>query len=94
MAELEKVIRGLECCTETDDCNSCPYFEKPEYCSEDVLMRDAIALLKEQEAVKPKVVNADDFLWAHWYVCGSCENPIDPEDKFCRHCGKAVKWDD
>ena len=49
MPDREKVIRGLECCTETDDCNSCPYFEKPEYCSEDVLMRDALALLKEQE---------------------------------------------
>ena len=27
-----------------------------------------------------------------FYVCGKCEEAIDPGDKYCRHCGKAVKW--
>lgn len=55
---------------------------------------DAIALLK-QEAVEPK--KEDDgkpepwTVW--WYVCGDCGQPIDKMDRFCRRCGKAVKWE-
>ncbi len=62
MADLDKVIKGLECCThdiplsnnvhKTDFCKECPYYN-PEYSycfSQETLMRDALALLKEQEA--------------------------------------------
>lgn len=28
------------------------------------------------------------------YACGACESPIDLGDRYCRRCGKAVKWDD
>ena len=28
-----------------------------------------------------------------WYVCGACKAPINPGDKYCHECGKAVKWD-
>ena len=53
--DREKVIKGLECCHDTVDCRHCPY---PCYCEyadawPKQLMTDALALLKEQEAVKP-----------------------------------------
>lgn len=57
---------------------------------------DALNLLKEQEAVEPYVAgNGKSFETAEtwWYECGNCNKPIDPNDKFCRHCGKAVKWE-
>lgn len=100
MADREKVMRGLEHCLAQDDfeCVGCPY-DKDEGCvsmplekCRSMLKCDALALLKEQEAVAPNIVNSDVF-WSCWYVCGSCDNPIDPGDKFCRHCGKAVKWE-
>ena len=27
-----------------------------------------------------------------WYVCGECHTTISSGDKFCRECGRAVKW--
>jgi len=48
-------------------------------------------LLKEQEAV-PVIQReiAHMFFWC----CGSCGVAITDGDKFCRNCGKAVKWND
>ena len=52
---------------------------------------DAIALLKEQEAVKPVLVG-------NMWECGNCHTPVgiyldDVRDDFCRKCGRAVKWE-
>ena len=61
MPDREKVIKGLECCTcdlpldnkvhFSDLCELCPYYnKKTDYCFRKVeLMRDALALLKEQQ---------------------------------------------
>lgn len=52
MTELEKVVKGLECCITTctlDECEKCPYIGKRDFvrieCETD-LLRDALALLK------------------------------------------------
>ena len=50
---------------------------------------DAIALLKEQEAVP--VVQREVMHMLFW-CCGSCGVAITEGDKFCRMCGKKVKW--
>ena len=50
MANREKIIKGLECCTNISmkcEEEKCPYWKNDD-CSDD-LMRDAISLLKEQE---------------------------------------------
>ena len=64
---------------------------------------DALALLKEQEAVEPeyggdmegeqirKQQYPENGTW--WYECGYCRTPIDYRDRFCRHCGRPVKWE-
>lgn len=56
---------------------------------------DALALLKDQEAVEPKKENDGTpepwTMW--WYVCGDCGQPIDKIDRYCRGCGKQVKWE-
>ena len=53
---------------------------------------DAIlTLLKEQEAVP--VIQREVAHMLVW-CCGSCGVPITDGDKFCRMCGKGVKWDD
>lgn len=51
--DREKIIKGLECCTEWDSCNKCPYETSNEYDIAECtlsLHTDALALLKEQEA--------------------------------------------
>lgn len=61
MAELEKTIKGLECCTydlpldnkvhKSDICKNCPYYNpETSHClNTDYLMKDALELLKDQK---------------------------------------------
>lgn len=48
-------------------------------------------LLKAQEPVKPICGRNIRPTW--WYVCGACHEEIESKDKYCRHCGKAVRWE-
>jgi len=50
---------------------------------------------KEQEAFEPTIANAEnhDGHTSHWYQCGACMFPIDKGDRYCRHCGRPVKWE-
>ena len=103
MINRDKVIKGLECCmdyvNEFGDCNApvngCPY--TIDECSTAVA-RDALEYIREleeaREPVKPDKQHSDGGWCTWWYACGSCHGAIDYKDKFCRYCGKAVKWDD
>ena len=54
---------------------------------------EAVELLKEQEAVRPEREHSGGgTTW--WNVCGNCRTAINPNDKFCHECGRAVKWND
>ena len=46
---------------------------------------EAIAMLTPAEME----VEGGGSTW--WYVCPVCHTAIDPNDKFCRQCGQAVK---
>lgn len=90
MTDREKAVTGLKCLmTEDVQCDECPYV-RSDYCIESIA-RDAFALLREQEPVKPKEymsrVNRTE------YLCGACDSGILFGDEFCRHCGRKVKWD-
>ena len=63
MAELEKVIKGLEHCNHHSPiCKECPYItedmtdENETQCF-DVLSRDALELLKEYKSIKETISN-------------------------------------
>lgn len=95
MPDREKVIKGLERCHSYDIimCDEgCPYY-RTVGCFES-LRKDALALLKEQEAVEP-IHNYGTFR------CGNCKNIVGYNDgkwygyqsNFCSKCGKAVKWE-
>lgn len=57
----------------------------------DLTKEEVLALLKEQEAVP--VVQRELMHMLFW-CCGSCGVAITHGDKFCRNCGKAMKWND
>ena len=81
MADREKVIRGLECCTRYEvgkrlnNCLDCPYVEPIGFnqfrCKSQEMKEDAIALLKEQEE---DIIAMSRFLEAHGWdsdsICG------------------------
>ena len=100
MGELKKVIRGLEslwkCISPVSHtCGDCPYQDNRVECKRRVIT-DALALLKEQKPITPCIRGEEGFSYNNLtkqYGCGSCGKSIDRGDEFCRHCGKAVKWD-
>ncbi len=97
MTDREKVIRGLENAKNVIE-NWIPMFEQ--YNSPAVI-DEAIALIEEQEPIKPYMDYDGQDVWR----CGKCGNSLmhpsyygaDEDAKnyirYCSHCGRAVKWD-
>lgn len=56
-------------------------------------VNSAIALLKAQEPVEA-VIGGNNYGGTWWYQCPICNYQMDRYDNYCRHCGRAVKWDD
>ena len=59
---------------------------------------DALALLKEQEAVEPEeIVNEHfpigDYRRTIGWLCGKCGKALMGDGDYCSYCGQAVKWD-
>jgi len=86
MPDREKVIKGLEICKERNYCcPKCPYYDRNAEmgCHSNELMADALALLKEQEAV----VRCKDCVRRGTYQCpvyvGGDEMCSEPDDWFC-----------
>ena len=98
MPDREKIIRGLERCLV---CNTsaitsaegekayrdCEYTVAL-YCRQDKLLRDALALLK-QEAVKPVRDKVVGRIW----LCGNCGVLITESMNYCPKCGKRIEWE-
>lgn len=99
MPDRERVVKAWEIFRDSNPYEICSGREfrairEPEYCMGQMI-EDTIALLKEQEAVEPKKESdGNPEMWASWwYVCGNCGEGIDWHDRYCWHCGRAVKWD-
>ena len=97
MDKIEKAIKGLECCIFSpgfcpDDCTYKGKGDENGYC-DDKLIKDALALLKAQEAVRPVTGLWDRDI--QLYKCGACGGEIGAGGiaKYCFHCGRKVKWD-
>ena len=114
MPDMEKVIKGFECChvmvhdlgPDKTSCGICPYKDVQTEEQIDlggieciaVLHDDALALLKEQEAVQPNDARKSSScvyssqLIGYCKKCGAKINSIDNRSA-CGKCGQAVKWD-
>ena len=85
--DRDKIIKDLEFCV------------NGHFKVELSLATKILALLKEQEAVKPVLDEQTGRLW----LCGKCgsyvgfedNDPHDPSefDKYCRKCGRPVLWE-
>ena len=98
MTDREKVIVGIEHCDRLG-CSMCPY--KPGgYSPMDCriqLMRDALAILKEQEAVEPLAKEDDSYEC----ICGAivgwdeldASGIVQARLNYCPFCGKPITWE-
>ena len=101
MPDREKVIKGLKCCSVPEGhCEECQY-KTSGYVAEctSALARDALVLLKEQEAVEPIAIKQEMFYEFYGAVacCPKCDclwiMYMDNDMHYCPECGQAVKWD-
>lgn len=101
MPDLEKVIYSIErcICHVPDACRDCAYDAGHPYneCVE-LLLRDALGLLKAQEPLKPVIKQFK--LGFHTDAvriepcCGGCGRKLETGYKYCPECGRAVKRDE
>ena len=89
MPDREKVIKGITVCfTLNSNCKDCPYDceGKVPNCTK-ALSKNALALLKEQDAVKPRVSTVEQR-------CGNCNKVIEMDGWIaCPWCGKPILWE-
>ena len=102
MADIEKVIKGLEILMngcEYIHCDDCCFYisTKPTRCGlrEEQIQEDAIALLKEQETEWEHLWDAPDGTFkGRCKKCGFVHFFIEGHDtqyKFCPECGRSAK---
>lgn len=87
----EKVIKGLECCLGTNDCDlepkkDCPY-NGMLLCAM-ALEFDVISLLKAHEPIKAANIQHDVRIGG----CPQCGYTLSMFMHYCPKCGQAVKW--
>ena len=106
MDKRERVIYDIErcICHVPDACRDCSKDKEAcgiTFACMEELLKDAMELLKEQDAIEPKKVNrymdsdekGNPFI-VETYDCGNCGKELLLNAKYCHECGKAVKWDD
>ena len=91
------LLKAQEPPTDEGIINAVYCLQNPHDCLEDEVAETrkmAMEALMAREPINAIVVNSDPSgAGSWWYACGKCNMPIDPVDKFCRHCGQAVKWE-
>ena len=107
MADIEKVIKGLKCCSTCNNCAKyCPYDDDYDDCAEctSKLTKDAFELLKEQqkkiceydELRKPKeptaVMKIKKSDDMFGGYCPCCEGTVFSVYGNCPACGQALLW--
>lgn len=90
MADRDKVIKGLTCCsnhTPGFGCSECPYeCDDMDQCIE-AITYDALELLTPVKPIRD---------WLLKWRCGNCQRRIDRwmGYVYCPECGRKVDWDD
>ena len=96
MPDREKVELGIKACWSEyfshKRCD-CPYMsDRNDRKCVERLGADALALLKEQEAVTIKKTKEHGF-GVYGGICPKCRNWIQSAHSFCGFCGQAVTWE-
>ena len=90
MTDMERVKIGLQCIIEGNiRCESCGYAidKHGHHSCQQNCASEALDMLKEQEAVEPKVSSTEQR-------CGNCNKIIEMDGwKVCPWCGKRIDWE-
>ena len=94
--DRDKIIKGLQSHIAMN-CEECPYWKY--YTCAEILLTDALELLKEQEPIllenqhKPYGIGTNAN--SPWISrCPRCDKKVEgKQTRFCKYCGQAVKWE-
>ena len=87
MPNREKVRKGIAICLSRFHCGEdCPYYNAGKTGCMESLQKDTLALLKEQEPLKP-------FRGNSGWLCSACGNLFNYPQEYCDVCGRQVNWD-
>ena len=89
MADREKVKTGI---FEMLQRNTWKDIDKERHRFQPVL-NDALAMLKEQEAVEPILIREGRNKHYNDYVCPRCDNEVVYEQNYCSECGVRFLWE-
>lgn len=89
MSDIEKVIRGLECCTSDMDCvDNCPYFpecwDEPADMLGEAARLDALKILKEMKGKQIEIVRCKE--------CKNSSKSLSPYREFGRWCTRHDRY--
>ena len=100
MADMEKVVKGIEICLKDDGCKGCPYYKHDNayFCGIMEILTDALELLKSKPQ-KGHWVEKEDYNLDTYYdcsVCGESWTTIEGTQwdngmNFCPHCGADMR---
>lgn len=74
------------------DCNNDHTKMFPVWIERQIDAQPTIAMLKEQEAVKPKSKVRHGANAQIQHFCGNCNSMLHGKPNFCSECGKGVLW--
>ena len=57
----------------------------------DTTVRQDWCPLKAWDPLAPEI-EGGSVTW--WWVCGECHGEVGSRDKYCRHCGREIAWDE
>ena len=86
--DSEKVIKELENLQDSIATNRMPDAHKAIG-----MISDAIAILKEREAVVPTLIREGRNKNYNDYVCPRCDNEVVYEQNYCSECGIPFLWE-
>lgn len=91
-----KIISGLKCCLVEyePNCDACPYRDVSESCREK-LQKDVLEELSVKENIQDMMIPRTNFGIQQpvWYTCSVCGVRIAEKDRYCKNCGRKVKWE-
>ena len=59
------------------------------------MVKQILELLESKVPVEPceHVINEDELSSIRrWYTCGQCKCQVFKYDRYCKNCGKEIKW--
>lgn len=94
LSKTEKVLDAWRNCITEPKCKDCPWEACEQFNNKKVEIPVDLALEVNNLLQRVRTAEAEMEGGGHtwFFVCGECHTAIDTKDKYCRQCGREIKW--